>query len=228
MSTSLHLPEPPQTCDTAAPADAPDWLRRLSSAAADARRNLYAAVAFALAFLAVTGALVVIATGHTVQPFVLQASEEGAVVPAAARLQPYRPGSAERRYFLAQWARHLLALDARLSEGWLAEAYRLTRGKATTEFTDWLKVEGPLQRLKQDPSLSRSVEILGISLVDDEVALVRVAVDERSLANPAPRRHKQLLTVHFLTVLPDSEADVLRNPIGLQVTDFQVGEDLER
>lgn len=212
----------------AAPAEAPDWLCRLGMAAAESRRNLVLAGVFALAFLVAAVALAVVASGHTVQPFVLQASEEGAVVPASARLQPYRPGGAERRYFLAQWSRHLLALDARLSEGWLAEAYRLTRDKATAEFTEWLHRQAPLQRLKQDPTLTRSVEILGISMVDDEVALVRVALEERDLANPAARRRKQLLTVHYRTVVPDSEADVLRNPIGLQVTDFQVGEDLER
>lgn len=206
----------------------PAWLLRQFGASIDARRNFLLACIFALAFLGVTVALVVVVKGRTIQPFILQAADDGAVRPAAAQVRPYQPGAAERRYFLAQWARHLLALDARLSEAWLAEAYQQTRGKATVEFTDWLKASAPLRRLKEDPSLSRAVSILGISLVDDEVALVRVACEERSLANPLPLRHKQLLTVHFETVAPATEEAVLRNPIGLQITDFQVGEDLER
>ncbi|MDE3009839.1 MAG: type IV secretion system protein [Pseudomonadota bacterium] len=206
----------------------PGWLRRQSGADVDARRNLVLACVFGAAFLLATTGLVVVANGRTIRPFILQAQGDGSVVPAGARLLPYRPGAPERRYFLAQWVRHLLALDARLSEAWLAEAWQLTRGKATVEFTDWLHATAPLQHLKDDPSLTRSVEILGISLVDDDVALVRVACEERSLGRPNAQRRKRLLTIHFQTSAPDSEDAALRNPIGLLVTDFQVGEDLER
>ncbi len=228
MASRVSSPASVAAGPSDAPGVAPAWLIQRVGDSVDARRNFLLACVFALAFLLATLGLVVVANGRTIQPFVLQAGENGAVAPAGARLTPYRPGAAERRYFLAQWARHLLALDAQLSEGWLGEAYQLTRGKATVEFTDWLKSTTPLQRLKQDPSLSRAVEILGVALIDDEVALVRVACEERNLGNPSPRRRKQLLTVHFQTVLPDSEEAVLRNPIGLMVTDFQVGEDLER
>ena len=228
MSTSLSSCAELAAREPVPSAAPPAWLARRVGESIDARRNFLLACVFALAFVLVTLALVVVANGRTIQPFVLQAADDGAVTPAGARLVPYRPGAAERRYFLAPWARHLLALDGHLSETWLAEAYQLTRGKATVEFTDWLKAAAPLQRLKQDPTLSRAVTILGISLIDDEVALVRVACEERSLGNPTPLRRKQLLTLHFQTVAPDSEAAVLRNPIGLQVTDFQVGEDLER
>jgi type IV secretory pathway TrbF-like protein len=206
----------------------PGWLTRRVGTSVDASRNFFVACVFALAFLVTLLALALVVNGRTIQPFVLQASGDGAIVPAAGHLVPYRPGGAERRYFLAQWTRHLLALDSHLSESWLAEAYQQTRGKATLEFTDWLKAAAPLQTLKDDPSLSRSVEILGISLVDDEVALVRVACEERSLARPTPTRHKQLLTIHFQTAPPASEEAILRNPIGLTVTDFQVGQDLEQ
>ena len=206
----------------------PAWLLNQSSRSVDAARNLALAAVFALAFLIALAALVVVANSRTIQPYVLQAAGDGAILPAAARLVPYRPGGPERRYFLAQWARHLLALDAHLSEGWLAEAYQLTRGKATVEFTDWLRLNAPLQRLREDPSVSRSVNILGISLVDEEVALLRVACEERSLARPAASVHKFLLTVHASTVAPENEEAILRNPIGLQITDFQVGEDLEK
>jgi type IV secretion system protein VirB5 len=159
---------------------------------------------------------------------VLQATPEGAILPAGARLVPYRPGDAERRYFLAQWARHLLGIDDRLSETWLAEAYQLTRGKATVEFTDWLRSAGPMRQLKQDPSLTRAVNVLSVSLVDQELALVRVGCERRSLAHPAAMREKWLLTVHFQAIPPDSEEAILKNPIGLMVTDFQLGEDLEQ
>ena len=221
-------PPPAQAPASARGAPPPPWFERLEGASVDASRNFAAACVFALAFLASTAALVLIAVSHRVEPYVLQATAEGAILPSGGRLVPYRPGGAERRYFLAQWSRHLLAIDAALSETWLSEAYQLTRGKATVEFTDWVKGSGPMQRLRDDPSLSRSANISSISLVDDGLALVRVSCERRSLANPAAQHEKFLLTIHFSAEPPVTEEAVLRNPIGLTVSDFQVSEDLEK
>jgi type IV secretion system protein VirB5 len=227
-STDSHFVATSPTAPPAPPEPAPAWFAARIGASVDASRNLLAAWVFALAFLFVTVALASIARSRVVQPYLLQSDGAGAILPAAARLVPYQPGAPEKRYFLAQWVRHLLALDAHLSEAWLADAYQLTRGKATVEFTDWLRGSAPLRRIKDDPSLTRTVEILGISLIDDEVALVRVACEDRSLTSPAPSRRKWLVTLHFQAIPPASEAAILRNPIGLEVTDFQVGEDLEK
>ena len=204
------------------------WEERFAGAAVDASRNFAVACIFALAFLVCAVALGLVAARRTVQPYVLQATTEGAVLPAGERLVPYRPGDAERRYFLGQWSRHLLAMDAQLSESWLAEAYQQTRGKATIEFTDWLHASSPLQKLKEDPSLTRAATISSISLVGEGLALIRVACERRSLGHPNAQLEKFLLTVHFSAVPPTSEAAILQNPIGLAIEDFQVGEDLEK
>lgn len=204
------------------------WEERFAGASVDASRNFAVACVFALAFLLCVVALGVVAAGRSVQPYVLRATAEGAILPAGDRLVPYRPGDAERRYFLGQWSRHLLAMDAQLSEAWLAEAYQQTRGKATVEFTDWLHASSPLKKLKDDPNLTRAATISSISLVGDGLALIRVACERRSLDHPDAVREKFLLTVHFSAVPPVSEAAILQNPIGLAIEDFQVAEDLEK
>ncbi len=206
----------------------PDAYEHLSGAAVDRARNQGLALLFGAAFLISLVAVVVLALRPSVQPFILQGGSDGAVQVAASRLVPYQPGDAEKRYFLAQWVTHLLGIDGQLSPRWLAQAYEQTRGQAQVEFTDWVRANSPLQKLKDDPLLVRSVHVSSVSLIGDGVALVRVQCSRRSGANPAAVVEKRLLTVHFQSIPPQTEEGVLRNPIGLQVTHFQVGEDLER
>lgn len=221
-------PLPPNAPPAAKGVFPTSWLDVLAAPRVDAARNFVAACIFAAAFLICALALAFIATHHTVAPYVLQATPEGAILPAGSKLVPYTPGGAEKRYFIAQWVRHLLSIDQQLSETWLAETYQQTRGKATVEFTDWLKQAGPLRQLKDDPSLTRSVNIASISLLDEGVALVRAHCERRNLSNPSAQPEKFLITLHYATVPPLNEEAVLKNPIGLVVSDFQIGEDLEK
>lgn len=193
-------------------------------------RNRYFIIALALAFSLVVAliALVVMMPLKTVVPFVLEKTEEGAVIPAPRTAQQFKPGVAEKRYFLAQWVKQLLTLDSHLSEIDLAEAYLLTRGKATVEFTDWLARTSPMVELKNDPTLTRNVSISSISLIEDQVALLRVVTERRSNSNPGAQREKFVITLHFVLVPPKTEEDLMKNPLGLFITHFQINADLEK
>lgn len=193
-------------------------------------RNRYFLISLGL-LLALTAACVALALMvplKTVVPFVLEKTDEGAVLPAPQTAQQYQPGMAETRYFIAQWARHLLTIDPHLTERDLSEAYRVTRGKATVEFTDWVQRTAPLAELKRDPTLTRTVSISSVSLVEDQVALVRVLAERRSNGNPLANREKFILTIHFATIPPKTEEALLSNPVGLYVTHFLVNSDLEK
>lgn len=163
-----------------------------------------------------------------VVPFILNRTENGAIAMATLQVHPYQPDEAVKRYFLAQWVRQLLTLDPHQSSANLASAYRLTRSKATVEFTDWVQRHQPLAILRKDPSLTRTVSISSISMIDDGAALVRVTTEQRNAGNPMALREKLVLTLHFSVVAPQQEADVLDNPAGILVTHFLVNSDLEQ
>jgi len=110
----------------------------------------------------------------------------------------------------------------------LSEAYLLTRGKATVEFTDFIQRSAPMAELKRDPTLTRTVSISSVSLIEDQVAMVRVVGERRNAGNPAAAREKFVLTIHFTTLMPKTEQELLRNPVGLFVTHFLVNTDLEK
>ncbi len=119
-------------------------------------------------------ALVLLLPLKTVVPFVLDRSENGSVAVSSTHVQVYHPAESEKRYFLARWVRQLLTLDPHLTPTYLADAYQLTRGKATVEFTDWVQRNQPMAELRKDPTLTRTVAVSSVSLIEDEAALLRV------------------------------------------------------
>ncbi len=204
------------------------WFEVQGAPVVERNRYFIICLGLLLALTAACIALAMMAPLKTVVPFVLEKVEEGAVVPAPLAAQQYQPGVPEKRYFIAQWARQLLTLDSHLTEQYLSEAYRVTRGKATVEFTDWIQRAAPMAELKRDPTLTRTVAISSVSLIQDQVALVRVMAERRNAGNPIANREKFVLTIHFTTVPPQSEEALLSNPVGLFVTHFLVNTDLEK
>ena len=204
------------------------WFEAQGAPVVERNRYFIICLGLLLALTAACIALAMMAPLKTVVPFVLEKVEEGAVVPAPMAAQQYQPGVPEKRYFIAQWARQLLTLDSHLTEQYLSEAYRVTRGKATVEFTDWIQRTAPMAELKRDPTLTRTVAISSVSLIQDQVALIRVTAERRNAGNPIANREKFVLTIHFTTVPPKSEEELLSNPVGLFVTHFLVNADLEK
>lgn len=204
------------------------WFEAQGAPVVERNRYFLICLGLLIALTAACIALALMAPLKTVVPFVLEKSEEGAVQPAPQTAQQYQPGTSEKRYFIAQWVRQLLTIDPPLTERYLSEAYRVTRGKATVEFTDWVQRTAPMAELKRDPTLTRTVSISSVSLIQDQVALVRVSTERRNGGNPMAGREKFVLTIHFATVPPKTEEELLGNPIGLYVTHFLVNADLEK
>ncbi len=204
------------------------WFEAHGIPVVERNRYFLLTLGLSLALIMACAALVLMAPLKTVVPFVLEKAEGGAVIPAPMNAQPYQPGEAEIRYFIAQWVRQLLTIDPHLTEQYLSEAYRLTRGKATVEFTDWVQRTQPMGELKKDPTLTRTVFISSVSLIQDQVALVRVTTERRNAGNPSANREKSILTIHFTTLVPKTESELLSNPAGLFVTHFLVNTDMEK
>ncbi len=204
------------------------WFEAQGAPVVERNRYFLICLGLLLALCAACIALALMAPLKTVVPFVLEKTEEGAVQPAPQAAQQYQPGTPEKRYFIAQWVRQLLTIDPHLTERYLSDAYRVTRGKATVEFTDWVQRTTPMAELRHDPTLTRTVSISSVSLIQDQVALVRVSTERRNGGNPMAGREKFVLTIHFATVPPRTEEELLSNPVGLYVTHFLVNADLEK
>jgi len=201
------------------------WFERYGSAIVEKNRYFVLVVLLGLVVLALGLTLFFIMPLKTVVPYVVRVASNGNVAVDVAASRRYVPGQSEQTYFLAHWAEKLLTVDGVLSPPYLREAYSFTRGKAIEEFTDFVRATQPLEAVKADSSLTQSVTLRSINYLEAGVALVRVSTERRSLS-AAPLTKNYAITIHFVIVAPDTEAEILSNPIGLYVTDFNLTRDL--
>lgn len=142
------------------------------------------------------------------------------------KTKTFEPDSIQKRYFIARWVKQVMALDPFTTERDLSEAYSLVRGKAIPEFTEFLKLTQPVTRIKQDQSLTRTVEISSVQFLAENMAQVRVVTQERT-ASTDPLVKRFILTIHFVIEPPMTEPEMYKNPIGLRVTHFAISEELQ-
>ena len=189
-------------------------------------RYFVLAVIFGLAFAGVVGTLMTMMPLSRVEPYVVHVDKvTGQAVAVRAGAEKYKPGAAEKQYFLVKWTRGLLELDPHTTEKSLTEVYDSCRGKAIDEFTDFVNKTKPVVRVRTEAGLTRTVEIKSYSPLNDESALIRLETEERGL-NKSPLRRSYVVTLHFAIDPPKTEGQIMRNPIGLFITHFAINEDL--
>lgn len=219
---------PEQTPPIANPRVVQAWFEVQGAAVVERNRWFLISLILSMGIVVTGAALLGLLPLKRVVPFVLNHADNGAMTIASTQVHIYEPDEAVKRYFLAQWVRQLLTLDPHQSANNLAAAYQLTRSKATVEFTDWVQRHQPLAELRKDPTLTRTVSIASISMIDDGAALLRVTTEQRNAGNPSAVQEHYVLTLHFAVVRPQREEEVLANPSGLLVTHFLVNTDLEK
>ncbi|MBU6460718.1 MAG: type IV secretion system protein [Proteobacteria bacterium] len=201
------------------------WFERYGSAIVEKNRYFVLAMLLGLAVMGLGVTIDLMLPLKTVVPYVVRVAHNGNVEVDAAASRPYVPGQAEESYFLAHWTEKLLTLDAVLSPQYFREDYAYTRSKAIQEFTAFMASTRPLEKLQKNPSLTQSVALHSINYLDPGVALVRVGTQRQSLSGK-PSGRNYVVTLHFVLVTPRTEAQILSNPIGLYITDFNVARDL--
>lgn len=202
------------------------WFERMGSPIVERDRNFILALIFGLAFIAVVVTLMRMMPLTRVEPYVVQVDKvTGRAEATKAAAQAYKPGSNEKQYFIVNWVRGLFTLDPNTTEQALAEVYENTRGKAVDEFTDYVNKTKPIVRVRTEAGLTRTVEIKSFSPLNEQSALVRLVTEERAI-NKAPIRRSYVVTVHYVIHPPNTEAEIMKNPIGLFVTHFAINEDM--
>ena len=202
-----------------------EWFERYGCAVVDRNRYFLFSLIACAALAAMAFALLALVPLKTVVPYVVRVADNGSAMAAPAAAQRYSPGQPERAYFLAKWVTNLMTLDAYMTERNLAEAYTQTSGVASNEFLDWLKDQRPVEAVKKDPSLVRTVAINTVTPLEEGIMQVRVRIETRSLSR-APESKRYQVTIHYAIVPPKTEADIIKNPIGLFITHFTINEEL--
>ena len=95
-----------------------EWFERYGCAVVDRNRLFVGWVLTTVALLAACLALAVLMPLKTVEPYVVRVADNGLAIPDRAAAQTYRPGRAERTYFVSRWVQQLLTVDPYPSDSW--------------------------------------------------------------------------------------------------------------
>jgi type IV secretory pathway component VirB8 len=169
----------------------------------------------------------------TVVPYVITVNEattevrtdRAAVTPAAQ----YNPSVALLDRELFDFVKNMYAMNADaipIITQQQGRAYAYTRGKATSEFTQFIQSDQVYQRMAKTPGLVRTVEKKTISHRDDaSVVLIRFSATERSKASPDGITRNFVMQMTYTRAQPSKQSEIDSNPLGIYITNFDIQEE---
>jgi type IV secretory pathway TrbF-like protein len=202
------------------------WFEQYGSAVVGSNRMFFLAMSMVVAVVALCITIMMMMPLKTVQPYLVKVNADGMPTATPVAMESYRPGEAEKKYFLSDWAVKLLTLDRFLTNKNLLDAYARARDKAIPEFAEYVETNKPAEALRLDPNLTRIAKIRSVAFISDGAALVRAALETRSGKGQAITRKNVILTIHYSLIPPRTEQEIFDNPIGLYITHFALSEDL--
>lgn len=151
-----------------------------------------------------------------------QGNPTGNVIASNRTADTFKPNENNVRYFMARWAENLLAVDEQSRERKLPESYTFLRGGALNDWQRYITEQGrPIEKLMKDPSYRVTPELISISFLTDETAMIRVKLtDSKGVVV------RVVMNVSFAILPPQTDDEVYKNPIGLWITGFGVTNEL--
>jgi type IV secretory pathway component VirB8 len=126
-------------------------------------------------------------------------------------------------YFINKWANAVYDVNRQTIDGTLVESADIVIGSAKDQLRELRNKDNPLLSLKEDTSYSRSYEYKSINFTNkDDVALLRFKTITRGAK---PRETIYLMSVSYTRVKPTTRAQIMKNPAGLFITNFNVTEE---
>lgn len=193
-------------------------------------RLAIATIAGAVTSLCMAAAIITMLPLKEKIPYIVEVSKTGeAYVPHQALGSVYSPTQESRAYFLRRWVKDAFTINQFETVQKLDPRARIMlRGaNAINVYNDWLKLDGKLIRLANDPTLIRDVEILAVTPIAGTDG--GVLIDTRLTTRKAGKaRHERRIITVYYDIFPLTEKeDVEVNPLGIFITDFKVGENSE-
>jgi len=182
------------------------------------RRAFVLAVVFAAVVLVQGLALARMAPLKEQVPYFIEVDSSTGEVRASDRVaQRFVPDELSIRYHLARWSENLLTVDQHSRNLRLPETATLLRGDSVEQWQALLKREEPLQKMIVDPQFMLLARVVSLAFLSRDTVLIRLELTD----NRGGNRRVQI-TLSYAIIPPQSEVDVMRNPLGLWITNFGV------
>lgn len=186
------------------------------------RDRFFIAFVFAIVVAGIEGAaLLTLIPLHTTVPYVIETDAQGRVVASGVVTHSVgEPTTASTTYWLGKWVSNLYLVDPAYTRANLQSDYFLTQGPAVGQFSRFIQgASSPVSLMQANPALRTSVVVKGVRSIGLHEAYV--VVDVKNHLTGIVTEHGVTLTYQFAP--PTNVQQALKNPLGLQITNFSMG-----
>lgn len=145
-------------------------------------------------------------------------------VPQQQVMAQFTPTWANEAFFLRRWLSDLFTINQYLTvQQYDPRAREFIRGQnAIAEYAQFRAEDQTFDRLAKDPTLVRDVRVTALTPIagTKNGAVAEVTLTTRS-GGQVKIEHK-LVTLYFVVLNPTDPQEIVRNPIGIYITDFKI------
>jgi type IV secretory pathway TrbF-like protein len=172
--------------------------------------------------LAAVAGVVVVGSKNTAVPVLVEVNADGGVMNKPVRIDAIRPNTAVVKAELSKFATKVFTIDSRLTPTYFREANVMTRGLATTQFTEFRISEDVLNRIAKEPNMSRTPTVTSVDTSQAGLAFVFLTTSENRNTSTGLVQTRWRMTLNYELTPPTTEAQILANPLGLFVTGMNI------
>lgn len=198
-----------------------EWDMRIGSARDQARNWRTLAIFSLLAILFLAAALFFVLINRRDHVYIAEITKEGRVVNVAPLLVRYQPNEAQQKYFIVHFLELVrnIPLDPVLAKkNWLT-AYNFLDSRGAEILNQYFRKNKPIALLGKKTVTIKVVDINPISPTTMHIDWIETIVSTNG-QQEAQKSYSGIFTI--TTKQPTKHEEILRNPLGLYIMDFNI------
>lgn len=152
--------------------------------------------------------------------WIVETNAEKIMVAKPFKAEEFRPDARFVKAEATTYVRNLMTIDPYLTRGNFSQAMARSSDKAVAKVKEIISIDQPFERLAKQPGLVREVAVSSVDTSQAGVLFVTATTNER-LSQNAPITENWRFTIHYKTTPPESESDLMNNPLGIHFVYFE-------
>lgn len=191
------------------------------------KRLAAASIASALASAAMAVVVVAMFPLKEMKPYIIEVNKAdgSAYVPQQASAVEYNPTFETISFFLRRWVVDAFVINQYSTVQTNDPRARMfLRGtNAIGAYKDFLASDGKFELMAKDPTLTRDVEVIGITPIAGVKNGVVIDLNLITRSGGNAKTERRTVTIYYEFFSLSDRKDIKVNPIGIFITDFKVG-----
>lgn len=190
----------------------------------DRNRWFLISLILSVAVLGMGMALYVLLPLKTVETFQVTKVEGGRYVVDATPVGNWNADNDAIGYFLNQWANNVFDINRSTIDRTIAQSASIAIGNANAQLRELRLKDNPWVLLRENADFNRSYKYRSINFIKDDVALLRFETTTRKAG--LAKNVYYAMTITFTRIKPKTRDQVISNPAGLYITNFNITEEV--